>query len=221
MQPIPGMTRVGPAQDAAMKRAAAEAEGSVRSAAQAAKQQSTQVATIERMVIGQIEAWQRDHDAGHLLKAIGLMQGMVGASAGMASSTARAAGAAVMGSTNSWEPEPPQVFGGDDGGIPIGGLADAAQDAIDRAAEFAKSRVRNTTRFVEDTANRATRILEGVAKGVADQAKQGGYSASTGGGAAGGFGGRASGAVPGAPGAAGGGAQGGFGGRASGTIPQR
>jgi hypothetical protein len=139
----------------------------------------------------------------------------------MASASAQAA-SAVTGSTNSWQPEPAQGFSGAEGNIPIGGLADAAQDAIDRAAEFAKSRVRNARRNFEEAAQSTYDTLKKVAQGVVDQAKQGGHNAGMQGGGYGGFGGRAQGQIPGAPGGGGQqGAPGGFGGRASGTIPQR
>ncbi len=211
MQSIPGMTPVQATQTA----------NSVSSAAQSAKQKSVQAATIERMVVREIEAWQQDRDPGHLLRAISLMQGMVGVSTSMASASAQAA-SAVTGSTNSWQPEPAQGFSGAEGNIPIGGLADAAQDAIDRAAEFAKSRVRNARRNFEEAAQSTYDTLKKVAQGVVDQAKQGGHNAGMQGGGYGGFGGRAQGQIPGAPGGGGQqGAPGGFGGRASGTIPQR
>lgn len=211
MQSIPGMTPVQVTQTA----------NSVSSAAQSARQKSVQAATIERMVVREIEAWQQDRDPGHLLRAISLMQGMVGVSTSMASASAQAA-SAVTGSTNSWQPEPVQGFSGAEGNIPIGGLADAAQDAIDRAAEFAKSRVRNARRNFEEAAQNTYDTLKKVAQGVVDQAKQGGHNAGMQGGGYGGFGGRAQGQIPGAPGGGGQqGAPGGFGGRASGTIPQR
>lgn len=213
MQSIPGMTPAG----------AAQAANSASTAAQAAKQKTAQAATIERMVVREIEAWQKDRDPGHLLRAISIMQGMVGVTASMASSSVQAAGS-VTGSAKSWQPEPPQGFSGAEGSIPIGGLADAAQDAIDRAADFAKSRVRNARRNFEDAAQSTYDTLKRVAQGVMDQAKQGGHNAAMQGGGRGGFDGRAQGQIPGAAGGGGGraqGSQGGFGGRASGTIPQR
>ena len=213
MQSIEGMTPVR----------AAQAANSVSSAAEAARQKSVQAATIERMVVREIEAWQQDRDPGHLLRAIGMMQGMVGVSASMATSSAKAASAAT-GSTNSWQqPEPPQSFGGAEGNIPIGGLVDAAQDAVDRAAEYAKSKVRNARRNFEETAQNTYDTLKRVAQGVVDQAKQGGHNASMQGGGRGGFDGRAQGQIPGAPGGGGRqqGSTGGFSGRVSGEIPRR
>jgi hypothetical protein len=220
MQPIEGMARV---------QRQAQSSGA-RAAAQSAQQNTIQMSTIERMVVQEIDAWQRDHDAAHLLKAINTLQGMVSISAGMAASTAGVA-AQAAGASNSWQPAAAQAgFSQSDGNIPIGGLAGAAQDAIDRAAEFAKSRVRNTCRSAQNAADRAARLLEDMAEAAA----KGGAQASTQ--AQGGFGGRASGTIPGAPagaqqaggygGQAAGGtqqgaSQGGFGGRASGSTIRR
>jgi len=217
MQPIAGMERV---------QWQAQSTGA-RAAAQTAQQNTIRMSTIERQVVQEIEAWQRDHDAGHLLKAINTLQGMVSISAGMAASTAGVA-AQAAGSTQNWQPAAAQAgFSQSDGNIPIGGLAGAAQDAIDRAAEFAKSRVRNTCRNAQNAADRAARLLEDVAEAAAKGAAQASNQAH------GGFGGRASGSTqappagaqqagygtnqPGGQGAA----QGGFGGRAYGSTTRR
>gem|GEM_PF-5546994 len=205
MQPVGGRARVEWGQK----------ESSARSAAQAAHQQTVQLSTIGRLVIQEIEAWQRDKDPGHLLKAIDALQGVVGMSAGMAQASAgvaaEVAGAAQTGAP-AWQPAAQAGgFRSSEGNIPIGGLAGAAQDAVDRAAEFAKRRVRNTIRNMENAADRAAKLLEGVA----EAAKQGGAQAAYG--AHGGFGGQASGMTS-RPGESHGAGQGGFGGRVEGTI---
>jgi hypothetical protein len=202
MQQTAGMERVQRTEQAS----------GARAAAQSAQRNTIQMSGIERQVVQEIEAWQRDHDAGHLLRAIDTLQGMVCISAGMATSTAGVA-AQAAGATQNWQPAAaPAGFSQSGGNIPIGGLAGAAQDAIDRAAEFAKSRVRNTCRNAQNAADRAAKLLEDVAEAAAKGAGQASTQAQ------GGFGGRASGSIPGAPASS---PQGGFGGRASGTIPGR
>ncbi len=212
MQQIPGMERVQ----------WAEKEAKIRSAAQSTQQQTMRLRGIERAVVQEIEAWQRDKDATHLLRAISALQCGMNISAGVASTSAGAA-AELSGVPQPYQPDPPAGFNRSGGDIPSAGLPGATQSDIDRAADYAKSKVRQGFSNLESKVQRAAKLLEDVA----EAARQGGL------GTQGGFGGRAAGgAIPstqqgGYGGRAGGstqqqggsGTQSGFGGRASGRIP--
>lgn len=197
MQSVEGMTRAQWAEKGAK----------IRGEAQAAQQQAMQLRSIQRQVLQEIESWQRDKDAAHLLRAITMLQGGMGVAAGVASASAGAA-AEVSGVARSWQPDPPPMVGTSAAGS-ISSLLGGAQDAVDHAADFAKSTVRNGFNNIENKVQKAAKLLEGVA----EAAKKG--WGLTGGQGVGGFGGRVGGQAAGAPAT-----QGGFGGRVGGSAPQ-
>lgn len=173
---------------------------------------------MEKLVVQQIEAWERDGNPAHLLRAIEVLQALARLSAGMAGAAATAVGHCAGSAT---PPMPADACGyqraaGAASGSTAAYLApDAPPGVIHEAAARAKNQVHQTVRYVQQTAARTERTL----RDALDAWRADGLRRE---GGTGGFGGRASGQIPqqgaGFGGRAAGPAGSGFGGRASGTI---
>jgi hypothetical protein len=204
----------------------AAAETGLESAARQTRQETMGLAEVERMVVKEIEAWERDRNAAHLLRAIERLQDLVRMTAGLAGVAAAAVGQCA-GSTQAGRPGAPagrtggysQASGSVGGGAGANLAADAPPGAIKDAAGFAKRQMHQTTEYVRQTAERTQRILQDALKSW----REGGLRAGAGfegrasggigpaGTQAGGFGGRTGGPTQGPAGA-------GFAGRTSGNI---